>query len=226
MNIKTAKNDLKKISNFKKYLKEALTIFYREDFFLIENGVHEQAISGKFAMILYDILKHNYSDTIPLSLDIEYNKHFENGKDIRMILSYIKDKNYLRNQDIMKKTICDVLSGHVSFIRPDIILHERKKNDSTCKGSSDNNVFVIEIKFLHTKKLKKSQDKKYRYDYAKLLALTCSPSAGNESSRFYNYSIGLHLGVHKDGVVAIFFQNAFLVQECIWKWSKFDQTSS
>lgn len=77
--------------------KSALTKLYKNDRFLIDNDVHEQAIAHRFAIYLREDLL--FAEKNGLRVDVEYNRDGENGETKRD-----KEKEPFR---------------------PDIILHER-----------------------------------------------------------------------------------------------------
>ena len=168
----------------------------RNDYNLIINSVHEQAIAYKIAHKLENFLQnknnspHNNISNDKLSLDVEYSKTFNvnKNKSIVKTCDQNSDSNSCENC-ILKNDICD---GE-KYFRPDIILHQR--------GNNSENILIIECKKAQTIK-----GKKVIYDFKKLKAFTCEN--GN-----FKYKIGVSIVFNnKHPILTYFFKEPQLTE--------------
>lgn len=141
------------LEDFLNVLRMSLDLLYQNDSYLIEHSIHEQDISHRIAHYM-EILLNNYEwyKKIPLNIDVEYNKNFDDSKKVFNNCSNCDEtKCYIRKEHYP-------ISNYESNCKPDIIVHER---------GSKNNIVVVEIK---------KNEEECSEDFAKLSAFTCSKS--------------------------------------------------
>ena len=170
------------INIIKNIYKEKDSPSNNNDYFLIKNNVHEQAISYKIAKAFEQKFKDKFPNE-DLSIDVEYNRNFSYKKSDNKNLINSQNSTYNKIKKIVRKKLEKKLKNEPSeeyinkyirekTIRPDIILHERKNNK--------HNLFVVEIK---------KSTKDVSFDKLKLQILT------NKLS--YDYKLGLSLVLTK-----------------------------
>jgi hypothetical protein len=162
---------------------ESVKNLYSNDSSLIDNDVHEQAISYKIAHNFENILNLNsILSKNNLSVDVEYNRRIDRPKEYTTEYEDIKNKCRKDFQQKIKEKENNDIEEYILLyideyiekkkLRPDIILHERKTNES--------NIIAIEIK----------KNPKYTdFDKKKLKFLTRQDK--------YNYKLGLSLVLTK-----------------------------
>lgn len=208
----SSKKKLKTLANLIELLENCLAEFWAKDSDLIENKVYEPVISGRFAMIIFDVLNREYHLDEKLRLDIEYSKHWSKKKNVEAIIEHIKHGNHI---DSKSKELIDVFENNSpnKNVRPDIVLHERKNDE--------NNFFVMELKYFCEKINDLREEEKHKYDYAKLIILTYPIEKSNSEKSFYGYKYGIHLNICKDGALIQIFHNAHKIHsDCLLKKSK------
>ena len=67
---------------YKELVFDSLKSFYKNDVTLLEIDAYEPAVSGKFAMILNNFIKNKYFRSCDLNVDVEYNRHGVQDKEI------------------------------------------------------------------------------------------------------------------------------------------------
>lgn len=163
------------------------------DYNLIINNVHEQAITHKIAHYLENKLEYTIK-TNGLSIDCEYNKRKDNPTELHTKITHCNGccnnhcivKNNSDNINIIKTS-----NGNTRQYRPDIILHER--------NSTNNNILACEIKVI-TKTcetindilnlVNKKEQKRILTDFLKLISYTCDNS--------FKYKLGVSIILTKD----------------------------
>ncbi|MCW3132414.1 MAG: hypothetical protein N2V73_06840 [Candidatus Methanospirare jalkutatii] len=130
--------------SIKTLIEEALKELIRRDKDLIHRKVREECINHRLACYLEQFLSE-YKCRIKYSVDLEYNKNYNDPKRIQ-----IDDKN-----------------KNTKAIRPDIIIHERENNN--------NNLIAFEIKKNYTdsydlKKIRGLFRSPYNYKYGCLIS--------------------------------------------------------
>lgn len=169
----------------------SVKFLYNNDSSLIDNDVHEQAISYKIAHYFENILNLNsILSKNNLSVDIEYNRRIDRPKEYTTEYEEIKNEYRKDFQQKIKGKENDDLEEYILLyideyiekkkLRPDIILHERKTNES--------NIIAIEIK-----KNPNNTD----FDEKKLKFLTRQDK--------YNYKLGLSLVLRKTKPIFKFY---------------------
>ncbi len=132
----------------KRRLNIAISIFFENDKYLLENDVYERTITHKLAEYL-QILFNQYN------VDCEYNKNVEHKtgnhdgyKTIITLQNEIERLNLAQDEESKER-----------LVYPDIIIHKR--------GNNENNLLIIEVK-------KDSEKKKEKidFDYLKLVKYT------------------------------------------------------
>ena len=196
----TPKKKLETIEDLKVLLEDCMVEFWEKDSCLMTNRVSEPTVSGRFAMIVFDILNRKYDLDEKLCLDVEYGSHWSKKKNVEVVVEHIKHSRYIYLDN--NKELIEALenSNPKKNIRPDIVLHKRKKD----KG----NFFVIELKCFRGKVNNFHVDNRYKYDYAKLIVLTYPIEKSNSEKSFYGYKYGIHLTICQDGTLIKIFQNA------------------
>ncbi len=143
------------IEELKKILKESIEDFYKNDNYLIENTVHEQAETHRIA----HYIEKNIQDISNYSIDVEYNRNLNEQK-------VLYDECSRRNsqEESCQNCICrkNIFFKTDKKRRPDIIFHKR--------GGNDDNLFVLEAKKndcieKDTRKLTYLTCKKAKYKY-------------------------------------------------------------
>lgn len=180
-------------------IKNCLLKFWENDSDLIDNKIYEPAISGRFAMIIFEVLNREYHLDEELRLDIEYNKHWSENKKVESIIEHIKHSNHFNSES---KALIDVFENNSpnKNVRPDIVFHKRKNDE--------NNFFVMELKCFCGKISDLREEETHKYDYAKLIILTYLTEKSNSKKFFYGYKYGIHLNICQDEALIQIFQNA------------------
>ena len=165
----------------------------RNDYNLIKNQVHEQAITHRIAHYLENKLGL-FLENNNLSIDCEYNKAFKLNTNTTATENTSNKKIITVNTNfcegcISKQEICN---GKNYFI-PDIILHTR--------GTDDNNILTIECKRKQT-----IDNKDVKFDFKKLKAFTCDN--GN-----FKYKIGLSIVFNKQHPILTYFLKETIFDE-------------
>ena len=138
------------LKDFLNILRMSLDLLYKNDYYLIEHSIHEQDISHRIAHYMENLLNnYEWYKKIPLNIDVEYNKNFDDSKKVfNNCFNCSEKKCYIKKEHYH-------ISNYESDCKPDIIVHERE---------SKNNIVVIEVK---------KNKKQCSEDFAKLSAFTC-----------------------------------------------------
>lgn len=149
---------------------EAINEVLHKDWEIINNTVNERTICHKFAEYLQrSPLFSNYS------VDVEYNRNREKGKDHPKYLLIINEE-FEHKQDSLDHKDLNTFYQEVSTF-PDIIIHKRLVNT--------HNLLVIEVK-------KNNNNSNWSIDYRKLKGFTLPPEEG------YGYTLGVHVNFFVD----------------------------
>lgn len=211
--IKNTEDELLKL--LKRGIEKAIRTFYKNDSYLIDNKLHEMAITHRIAIYLDNIFSE-------YNVDCEWNKNFLDKK-VFSVTDFIKDFNYnieriiTQNKQISFKInqIDDLMSNKntweefsdyvvltlleteskgeiiIKQLRPDIIIHKRGLKQ---------NIAVIEVKreFRSVSASKQSSDK--LFDLVKLYALT------TDKNFLYDYGFYIELPKSNSGWKNIFIE--------------------
>ena len=175
----------------------------KNDYNLIINSVHEQALAHRIAHYLENKLEYTIK-TNGLSIDCEYNKRIDNQQESHTKITFCDNccndhcivKNNSDNINIIKTS-----RGNTRQYRPDIILHVR---------NTDINILACEMKISEL-----TYKKKIKTDFLKLKAYTCEDN--------FNYFIGVSIILKKDYPVFTCFTNKDMKRSnCIFGYENFN----
>ena len=188
-------------------LKQSIDIFYQNDADLIRRDVQEQTISGRLAHYLENIIQNYAFYKIKgCSVDVEYNRNFEDSKKIYSKCNGICSDCFIKKEaDVYKfdrdQNKCTPYQYTQKYqegkdCRPDIIIHKRNSND--------NNLLVIEVKksesLIIGEKIK---------DYMKLSSFTCQKfEQGHAGDFVYKYLLGCFIEFKNESCEIDLFENA------------------
>lgn len=154
----------------KNALCSAIDSLLKKDYKLIEFDVAERSIAHKLA----EHLQLHFSDHC---VDCEYNKNFDDSKEVHLIQDGLTEKLKTKYQDRLGELDADELLSISTY--PDIIVHKRRSNEE--------NLLVVELKKVGSKVSADLDDQKLR-------AFTVQSSANP-----YHYRLGAHVVV-KTGI--------------------------
>lgn len=168
-------NSESSLGKLKVAIDKAFSKLLERDRILLENDLHERAITHWFAVYLDDEIQSSFPGK-DYNVDCEYNRDITRNNEWTKRAFILKDKMIPEFREVSSNQALDYFGERSVY--PDIIVHKR--------GSNANNLLVMEIK-------KSSSNLSREFDIQKLKAYTRNEF--KEDILKYKYGVLVEIGV-------------------------------